>query len=103
MLFFTVDKLPKPNRIYLKKVTSQKAVVVWKNISANVSIHGVLLGYKIVIIGENKQMDITLSNNKSDLVLSNLVRKSEYTVSVRGFTQYGNGSILEFNFTTLGR
>ena len=100
--FYSPDKLPKPNRIYIKKVTSYNAVVGWKNISANLSVHGVLVGYKIVIIGKNKKiMDITLSNNKNELVLSDLARKSEYTVSVRGFTQYGNGSVLEFNFTTL--
>jgi hypothetical protein len=86
----------------LKKITSQKAVVGWEPIRANSSLYGVFLGYNIVVVGENKTMNITLANNKSDIVLTNLVRKSEYTIRMRGFSQFGDGRILEYNFTTLG-
>ena len=45
---------------------------------------------------------ITLPNDANNVVLPHLIRKSEYIVTVRGFTQYGEGRILEYNFTTLG-
>ena len=94
--------MPKPERVYLKNVTSGKAVIGWKSISANTSVYGVLLGYKITITGKGENEDITLPSNASDVVFQNLIRKYNYTVRLRGFTQYGEGSVLEYNFTTLG-
>ena len=94
--------LPKSDNIYLKTLTSRKAVISWKNIFASASIHGVLLGYKLEIIGKEKNENISLSSHANDVVLSPLIRKSKYTVRLLGFTQYGDGNILEFNFTTLG-
>jgi hypothetical protein len=100
--YFIADILPKPKSIYLQEITSQKAVLGWEHILGNTSIYGVFLGYKIVVVGNNTKMNITLANNKSDIVLSHLVRKSEYTIRVRGFSQFGDGQILGYNFTTLG-
>ena len=97
-----IDMLPKSDNIYLKTLTSRKAVISWENIIANASIHGVLLGYKLEIIGKEKNENISLSSHANDVVLSPLIRKSKYTVRLLGFTQYGDGNILEFNFTTLG-
>ena len=99
--FYSPDMLPKSDSIYLKKITSTKAVIGWKNISANASIHGVLLGYKLEIIGKEKNENVTLSRLTNDVELSHLVRKSKYTIRLLGFTQYGDGDFLEFNFTTL--
>ncbi len=97
-----IDKLPKPTSIFLKKITSQKAVIGWRNISADTTAYGVLLGYKFVLIGKNRKLNFTLTNNENEVVVPYLTRKSEYTVGVRGFTQYSDGRILEYNFTTLG-
>ncbi|CAB4009330.1 fibronectin-like isoform X1, partial [Paramuricea clavata] len=98
--FYSPDKLPKPKHIYLK-ISSRKAVVGWESISANTTIHGVLLGYKVISIGKYKTLNITLANDANNVVLQHLIRKSDYIITVRGYTQYGEGRILEYNFTTL--
>ena len=77
-------------------------MVGWESIYANTTIHGVLLGYEVILIGKYKKLNITLPNDENNVVLQHLIRKSEYIVTVRGFTQYGEGRILEYNFTTLG-
>jgi hypothetical protein len=79
--------LPKPERVYLKKVTSGKAVIGWKSISANTSVYGVLLGYNLTITGKGKNEDITLPSNASDVVFQNLIRKSNYTVRLRSMAK----------------
>jgi hypothetical protein len=53
----------------------------------------------VTLIGK---YSITLPTDANNVVLPHLIRKSEYIVTVRGFTQYGEGRILEYNFTTLG-
>ena len=96
------DKLPKPNHIFLEKITSVGAEIKWEKIGADAKIYGVLLGYKVVLYGRNRELNVTVSNDSNALVLPALFRKSKYTVSLRGFTEYGDGDILEYNFTTLG-
>ena len=98
----TIDKLPRTISIYVKNITSQKAVIGWENIAADNTVHGILLGYKFVLVGKNRKKNFTLTSNKREVALPHLIRKSEHTVSVYGFTQYGDGRILEYNFTTLG-
>ena len=77
-------------------------MIGWENVSSDTTVHGVLLGYKFVLIGKDRKLNFTLTSNKNEVVLLHLIRKSAYTVSVRGFTQYGDGRVLEYNFTTLG-
>ena len=77
-------------------------MIGWENISADNTVHGILLGYKLALVGKNRKKNFTLTSNKREVVLPHLIRKSEYTVSVYGFTQYGDGRVLEYNFTTLG-
>lgn len=48
-------------------------------------------------------MNFTLSTENSQVVLAHLIRKSRYTLSIRGFTKFGDGDVLEYNFTTLGK
>ena len=68
---------------------------------ANTTIHGVLMGYKIELRNkygiENRTLNCSLGTT-----LAGLKRKSKYTVSLRGFTKYGDGKIQQYNFETLG-
>ncbi|XP_028413575.1 uncharacterized protein LOC114536418 isoform X1 [Dendronephthya gigantea] len=98
---FLPDKLPRPSHVYLAKITSKRAVVKWEKISANQKIHGVLLGYKLTLIGKTREIDFTLANHTNHVVLHDLTPRSNYTLSVRGFTQYDDGYIELFNFSSL--
>jgi hypothetical protein len=52
-------------------------------ISENTTIHGALLGYKVVLIGKYRKLNITLANDAiNNVVLPHLIRKSEYIVTV---------------------
>ncbi|XP_028416725.1 tenascin-like isoform X2 [Dendronephthya gigantea] len=95
------DKLPRPSHVYLAKITSKRAVVKWERISANQKIHGVLLGYKLTLIGKTREIDFTLANHTNHVVLHDLTPRSNYTLSIRGFTQYDDGYIELFNFSSL--
>lgn len=100
--FVLIGQLPKPNQIHLKKITSGKAVVEWDSAPVNTKIYGVLLGHKLVLVGRNVSRTTIAANADKRFVFSNLSRNSEYTVNVRGYTLYGDGRMVEFNFTTLG-
>ncbi|XP_028415950.1 collagen alpha-1(XII) chain-like isoform X1 [Dendronephthya gigantea] len=97
------NRLPKPNNIYLEKITPKEAVLRWEKISANATIYGVLLGYKLTLFGMKSEENITLANDTNYVVLTNLNPKSNYTLSVRGFTKYGDGYTLLYNFVSLDR
>ena len=78
-------------------------MIRWESISVNTSDDGVLLGYKFVVTGNNKTVTFTMPADTSEAVLPRLKRKSNYTITIHGFTQFGDGNILRYNFTTLGR
>ena len=78
-------------------------MIRWENISVNTTVYGVLLGYKFLLTGNNKNVNFTLATESSEVVLGHLTRKSRYTLTMRGFTKFGDGDILEYNFTTLGK
>ena len=103
MKCFTLGKLPKPKEIFLEKITSRKAVIRWESISVNKTVYGVLLGYKFLLTGNNKNGNLTLVANSSEVMLRHLIQKSRYTLTMWGFTKFGDGNVLKYNFTTLGK
>ena len=101
-IFVISDRLPKPNYINLEKITSNEALVRWEKISADTTIYGVLLGYKLTLFGKKRKENITLANDTNYVALNDLNPKSNYTLSVRGFTEYGDGHTLLYSFVSLG-
>ena len=78
-------------------------MVRWERISSNPKKHaGVLLGYKLILIGTKRRLNFTSANDTNYLVFPDLAPKSNYTLSIRGFTQYGDGYTLLYNFESLG-
>ncbi|XP_028416730.1 angiopoietin-1 receptor-like [Dendronephthya gigantea] len=99
--FYSPGKLAKPNQIFPAKISSVAAEIRWEKIQADAKFYGVLLGYKVFLYGKNREFNVTLSNDSIDYTLPALVKKSKYAVWVRGFTRYGDGNTLKYNFTTL--
>ena len=100
--YFKIDQLPKPSHIKLVVITSRKAVIGWENIPANRTTHGILLGYKVELVGNNRRSNFSLKSDQKDFRIPNLMPSSKYTFTIRGFTQYGDGKMLQYNFSTLG-
>ena len=78
-------------------------MIRWESISVNTSDDGVLLGYELEVTGNNKTVTFTMPADTSEVMLPHLKRKSNYAITIHGFTQFGDGNILRNNFATLGR
>ncbi|XP_028416729.1 protogenin-like [Dendronephthya gigantea] len=99
--FRVENRLPRPNNIHLAKITSKEAVIRWEKISSKPKINGVLLGYKLILTSRKRKLSFISANDTNHVVFPDLAPKSNYILSIRGFTQYSDGYAVLYNFSSL--
>ena len=77
-------------------------MIGWEAISVNATTYGVVVAYKIVFLNKDKGLKTILVKNCCIAVLPNASPMTKYSVNLRGFSKFGDGRSLQYNFTTLG-
>ena len=99
--FYLLDPRISPQGVYSTDITSNTAVIGWKEIPRK-DAHGDLLGYIVKVQNRNTwRYEKEINTSDTSVILTDLSRGSYYRVEIRGYTSVGSGPSAYHDFNTL--